>query len=148
MKFIFVIVFLLEGFYVMSQTGKKIIYVLPDSVEVLISEHINSDNKRNSNFFCFLQKRSEYNIVTIISYKRDRKLLTDWVVNSNRYVIINNRYLPVLIDYDFEFGTIQPDSIGAFGSRDDGYVKRMKFIAHDYSITFKRDGSVVKVEKW
>ncbi|MDX1936280.1 MAG: hypothetical protein SFU21_04160 [Flavihumibacter sp.] len=125
-------------------------FVFPDSVEVTASEYVEKQKIKNPNtkYFCFLwyDSLSIYRL-TILSYKRNEKtIVAKWIRSSNRYAVLNNEKLPLLLDYDFRFGTSDPENIGKYGERD-GSVKKMNLIAHAFTVIFDNStGRLLKIE--
>ncbi|PUZ19328.1 hypothetical protein GA0116948_1297 [Chitinophaga costaii] len=144
------IIFIFTQFTVRAQS-QKIWYILPDSVEVRLNRYIlTSIPKQEVQKLFFLLKRdslNSYNITVIpLTHNTDLNIIR-WVEDSNRYVLVNKNLYPLLLDYDFIFGTPEYNNIGEFGQRE-GSIKKIYLIPHRYTIYFKMNGSVLKEENW
>lgn len=68
---------------------------------------------------------------------------TIWANFSNRYVVVNNKKIPLVFDYDLIWSTKKTENIGSFGKRD-GEILRTKIIYDGYNITFDRYGKYLE----
>jgi hypothetical protein len=67
------------------------------------------------------------------------------VVNStNRVLVINRRYVPLVFDYDETFGTSYEKNVGPFGKRD-GTIVRGKTVHHGHILTFNTSGNILSI---
>ncbi len=149
MRSIFIGVFILFHFAGYTQ-GSEITYILPDSVEVRIYNHMlkrQNANKDSKHYFFLKRDTEEAYSLTIIPFKKsDQTKDINWVNSSNRYILIEKQLYPLLLDYDFIFST--PDlNVGDFRSRD-GNIRKLHLLAHGYTIFFKTNGTVLKEEHW
>ncbi len=115
----------------------RIIYVFPDSVEIGVNQYFLQvqEYRPNVNFnhFCGYLDRGEsvdiYKLV-IFEYKNEQTPKDDKVVRrvdkSNRYFVVNNRFIPLVFESDFDFGSVGP--ISNTGEMGDRYMNFFKFI--------------------
>jgi hypothetical protein len=129
-----------------SQTQDSIIYILPDSVEIIINEHILSWRDKSKEFYCVMSKKEELYEVSVCPYSKESFLIS----NTNRFVIVNNRKIPVFFDYDIAFWVEPNDlkSLGVFGSRFDGFTKGRYMMFHCFIIKFSRNGRKISISEW
>lgn len=129
--------------------SQRILYFLPDSVEVRIDNYMESKKnfKCNSIYFLLKKDSSIYNITIIPLVPDSDSNILHWVSVTNRYILINQTYYPLLFDYDFSFSTPDSVHVGEFGHRE-GNIKKLHLIAHRYTIFFKMNGSILKEELW
>lgn len=135
-----------------AQTNNRILYVLPDSVEVAASvyfQHITGTAAANQ-FYCLLATEgNDTCAITISRYEeRAKTIVNRWLSHSNRSVIINKTEYPLLTDLDFRFGLPDEKNIGQMGKRD-GMIGKVEAIPHRaYTIIFKTDnGKVLRIEQ-
>ena len=125
-----------------SQELGKIVYIFPDEVEISVSNYIDSLREKG-NVFIFLKlgKKSENTYYLHVSYcsLENKESLIFWVNSTNRYAVIRNSYYPLLLDYDYDFSTKTPLSIGNYGERA-GQILRTMPIYDGYSIMFTKKG--------
>ena len=79
--------------------------------------------------------------------RSEKKNILKWVLQSNRYVIVNKKSYPLVLDYDLKFGSIDNNNIGNFGVRD-GQVKKASLIIDGTTIYFKGDGAIMFTDFW
>lgn len=149
MRNIFIVAFILCHFAGYSQ-GNKITYILPDSVEVRIYNHLQKVLRtRNDNkYYFFLRKDTvgAYSL-TIVPFKdNDQTQDKNWANCTNRYALVNGNLYPILLDYDFTFSTPDQD-VGSLGHRD-GNIRKLNLLAHGYTIHFKMNGVILKEDNW
>lgn len=152
MKILSLTVLLLIGFSLHAQEKANIYFIFPDSVEVIANCYIEKQKIKNPNtkYFCFLRhdSLSIYSLTILTFKKNEATAVARWVGSSNRYVVINKEKLPLLIDYDFRFGTSDPGKIGKYGKRD-GNLKKMNLIAHAFTVIFDNStGNLIKIEPY
>jgi hypothetical protein len=131
-----------------SQTKDEIVYILPDSVEIIINNYVKACKEKNiDNFYLILEKKEMNYEITIASYNESEKNnISKYVLKSKRKAIICNELIPIVFDYDFKFGTTTPfKELGAIGSRE-GYYKRQALIRHSPSILFDEYGKILNCE--
>lgn len=127
-----------------SQEVEKILYVVPDDVEVQVNKYIERVKKQKEYLIYFvLSKKSDAAFrLDVVSYKEiNKENVIYWVKSTNRYVVINQDKYPLLLDYDYVFSTKQPSNIGNFGERE-GYILKTMPINEGYHIDFNRDGII------
>lgn len=126
-----------------AQEKDSILYIIPDSVEVRIYEETKKIDLSKFNLYFFLSKIDK-NIYRInySSFPNDSKSKNPWIDNTNRFLIVNNRKFPLIFDYDSSFSTQTNTMLGSFGERE-GNIQRSYIIFEGYSITFKRDGTII-----
>ncbi len=123
-----------------SQRQESIIYVIPDSVEILASEYIEKHNEYC--YFVMYNNGENYELFIVSGDDYQDKSYSAFITNSNRKVVIDDKEYPMLFEYDFDFSTIDKLNIGEFGKRD-GMIKRVQAIYHGYSIKFDRSGKLI-----
>jgi hypothetical protein len=125
---------------------QKIVYILPDTVELEIDKHLKSIDKKSNEVFDYyfiLKKDTAFFQLEIIPYNIEESgYLLSWINVSNRVVIINDCLYPLLFDYDFSFATISNiDNIGKIGHRI-GEYRSVSLISHNVSIFFNQYGII------
>lgn len=135
-----------------GQSSSRILYVLPDSVEIAANGYIQHIIRPSSTsqFYCLLASEgSDTCAITITPYEeRSRTIVNKWLAYSNRSVMINKTEYPLLTDLDFRFGLPDEDNIGQMGKRD-GYISKVHAMPHAfYTIVFRAgSGRVVRIEQ-
>ncbi|MDO5523560.1 MAG: hypothetical protein Q4G48_05880 [Bacteroidia bacterium] len=133
------ILFCLFSFVFISIDAKEtdsIFFILPDSVELKISEEIKNIDFSEFGLFFSLSTfdkniyRINYSCFSNVSKPKD-----PWVDNTNRFLIINDNKFPLIFDYDSDFST-QKNSIS-------GKNQKVYIIFDGYSITFRSDGTII-----
>lgn len=125
-----------------SEIKDSILYILPDKVEVKLSEYIQSSKLENSRWKFYLTRteNSMYRIY-VASFKGET---TDyWYINTNRFVVIDTENFPLILDYDSMFSTKDPDRIGEYGKRE-GQILKTTFIYDGYNIIFDKNGKYLE----
>jgi hypothetical protein len=143
------ILFVCCHFSVVAQSH-KILYILPDSVELRINRYILNTIQQEQKLYFLLKKDTLgiYNLTVIPFVPNDnRSDVSAWVKVTNRHILIDKESYPLLLDYDFTFSTSNPSDIGELGHRE-GNIRKMHLIAHRYTIYFKMNGSILKEENW
>ena len=131
----------------LAQHSEHINYVFPDSVEIFIDSCIRKADNREAKFYLLLTRDTVYKI-TIAEYNtKDEKNILKWVKQSNRCAVINNRSFPIIFDYDLKFAAIDPANIGELGKRE-GNIKRVSLMLHGITVSFKQDGTIIKIQNW
>lgn len=129
-----------------SQTRDSIIYIFPDKVEHKLFQYIQNDNKHRDcpySFFLETEGVDAYRVFVSCNAKESENF---WVKNTNRFVIIKDKFYPLVVDYDSLFSTNKPNEIGKYGRRE-GFVWRTYFLNEGYNLSFDRYGKKVK-EDW
>ena len=137
------ILLLLCSMSIFSQEKDSIIYIFPDKVEMKLYERIQKYTSFNDLDFDFYLTRLEKDTFKLSLSQHNKTGSGDWVYDTNRFILINDKKYPLLLDYDSMFGTSKPNEAGAFGNRDDGFVLRTQFIYEGYSIKFTKTGRYV-----
>ena len=143
-KFIFFVLLLGITSHACSQNNEKILYMLPDDVEVQASNYIKRVSKQQEYLFYFvLNKKPDTTYrLDIVHYKAESsKGLIYWVKSTNRHVVVNQERYPLLLDYDYLFSTKQPSNIGNYGERE-GQILITMPIHVGFYIDFNKDGIV------
>jgi hypothetical protein len=143
------ILFVLLVFLPLSSYGQNkndIIYLLPDSVEILVNNYMHKFI-HESNFYCILKESNRIYELSVCSYKEKEKVnIPKYVLITNRKVLIGEIFIPIILDYDLKFGTVSDVSkLGSIGNRE-GYYKRQTIISHSPSIFFTDEGKISKCE--
>jgi len=139
---------------VFSQGRDSIIYVFPDTVEVLLHKRVNEFLSRNENysFSFYLERVTRDTFRLFLNRHRNDLTYSDWTYcywarNTNRFILINDRKYPLYFDYDVMFSPREPERIGDFGERFGGLVPHLRIMHRGYNITFDRWGRVA-LENW
>lgn len=144
-KTIFILSFMFFSFFtsVNGEEKDSIIYYLPDSVEIIINDYLQSWEYDTIKFECIMKQDGKLYELIVCQYN-DKNYISE---NTNRYVIINNRRIPVYFDYDIEFWLKeeQVKNLGEFGNRFGGLLPKRKILFHCFSIKFNRLGNNIKV---
>ena len=126
-RFLYVIIFLLSGVFAYANSD-EIIYVLPDSLGNRVVDQINTYNEKD-NLLIYLFHREDKICLLISPYKRnDTSPLYYYASRTNRFLLAGENTYPILLDYDFRYGTTTPlEKIGKSGERE-GCIKRTAII--------------------
>lgn len=137
-------------FSCVAQKTDSIIYVLHfDSVETVIDKHVRSLEKENTNisFWGYLGRCEEGFKLTIcnspIESKSEGSYLRQLRRNTNRFLLVDDRKIPLLFDYDSIFSTPKVTSVGTLGKRE-GNVLRSQIILDCFTIIFDDYGKVFR----
>ena len=122
-----------------SKTKDSLIYILPDKVEKKFYRYIKKSKYLKFEFYL---TNKDSKIKVCISSVKDSAYNFPASI-TNRFVIIRDKYYPVVCDYDYIFGVDKSDGKSMFGRRD-GNVKRMYPIYEGYSVTFDLLGNDIK----
>ncbi|NHA06453.1 hypothetical protein G7092_21775 [Mucilaginibacter sp. HC2] len=147
MKKSILIIFLLVGFRGNAQSS-KILYIIPDSVEVSIENQIIKLSPDRNAFIFFLLTKNNEGIYSL-SLFYDKRMQKDKLMNkalklTNRVLLIDEVKYPLILDYDFAFGTPKENQTGTFGNRE-GNIVRSNVLFHGYTIFFNKLGKIIKV---
>jgi len=144
---IFLLLVIAYSISVYSQEKDSITYVFPDNVEMKLYERIKEIPSFDSyNFEFYLQSIEKDTFRLSFTYYSG---LIDnfWAKNTNRFILINDKKYPLILDYDSMFSTKNSKEVGEFGKRDDGFVLRSLFIYKGYNIKFTKTGRYIS-ENW
>jgi len=125
------------------QNKDSIIYILPDKVEVKLSEHVEKENLSHFGFYLTSMDNEKYRIYISELNEGNKNY---WQLNTNRYVILKNEKYPLYFDYDTFFSTRKPTEIGEYGKRE-GYILKSHPIFEGYNLTFDKTGKCL-LEDW
>lgn len=146
MKICISLIVFICGFFPKISKSQNISYILPDSVELKIKRHISGLKSGYDASIYFLLEKDSSDIysLTVVPFSRDDKEspVLQWVKETTRSILVDTTRYPLLLDYDFKFGTPTPDEVGEIGHRE-GNVKKIQLIAHRYTVHFKMNGRVV-----
>jgi hypothetical protein len=151
MKKIAFIIFLSLGFKGYSQSS-DIVYIIPDNVEVALERQITYlkvDTTKTLVYF-LLEKDDEgiYSLSLFHDIINQQEGLTGKILKlTNRVLLINKNKYPLILDYDFTFGTPKVDQIATFGSRE-GNIVRSVILFHGYTIYFNKLGKIIKTSNY
>lgn len=126
-------------FWIYSNAQKSsILYYLPDSVEIQVSEYV-SKQKHKPNFYFKLESSSKdtFNLIVCQYQEKEKKYLANWIFLTNRKVVIANSRYPLLLDYDYMFSTFDTLRVGTYGDRANKIVRQLS-IANCFSIRFTK----------
>jgi hypothetical protein len=127
------------------QERDSIIYIFPDKIEMKLYERMKDISTSDTCSFHFYLTTVEKNMFRIFVCHLCRN--NYWVNNTNRFVLINNKKYPLVLEYDSIFSTHRHREVGEFGKRDDGFIFRTLLIYKGYNITFDKTGKHA-VENW
>jgi len=150
MKNILLIAFLIIGIKGYSQS--KMLYIVPDSVEVVLERKIVILKERSRNtFFYFLLSKDSTNTYSLSLFpaknKEEAVIGNKKLIRTNKALLINNTQYPLLLDYDFIFGTDKENQVGELGYRE-GNVVRSTVLFHGFTIYFNREGKIIKTANY
>jgi hypothetical protein len=146
MKRSIILLVLIYSTSIYSQEKDSIIYIFPDKVEQKLYEQMKelvSIEDYNFEFYLQTVDRDKFRL-TYSCYRGQSN--NYWVNNTNRFVLINGKRYPLILDYDSLFGTNKPKEVGEYGHRE-GFILRSLFIYEGYNITFDRAGECLS-EDW
>lgn len=134
-----------------AQNTDSIVYVLHfDSVETKIDQHLSALEKRDVEimFWGYLGRcDAGFKLVicnTISDNDSEDSFLHQLRKNTNRFLLIDKRKIPLILDYDSVFSTPKITSIGSLGQRD-GNVLRNRFILDCFTIVFDEYGKIIQI---
>ena len=129
-----------------GQNKNDLIYLLPDSVEIMVNNYMHKFIHGN-NFYCILKESNRTYELSVCSYKEEEKAnIPKYVLLTNHKVLIGEMLIPIILDYDLKFGTVNNLSeLGSIGNRE-GYYKRQTIISHSPSIFFTDEGKIFKCD--
>lgn len=101
-------------------------YVVSDQKEVSLANRIKNIpdyDKRLIGFFIY-NKDGRILIAIAIGAVNGSSFSNEYLENSNRYILIEDRLYPLSFDYDDDFGTRTPiEDLGEFGNREGSYMR-------------------------
>lgn len=124
-------------------------YVFPDSIEIITNSHLKSQNKSkpNQSFYFHLQKSNKdtFNLSIFEHTNLINRKLEKWILSTSRFVLIDDKYYPLLLEEDFIFGTVTERDFGIIGRRyKDLKIKRIFLTGEPFGIEFTKKGHVVR----
>ncbi|GAA4142730.1 hypothetical protein GCM10022216_23970 [Sphingobacterium kyonggiense] len=135
----------------LGQNVDSIVYVLHfDSVETKVDQHLRALERGDGKimFWGYLGRCNEGFKLVICNnmYNKDSEnnFLSELKSNTNRFLLIDNRKIPLIFDYDSIFSTPKISSIGGLGQRE-GNVLRNRFILDCFTIVFNEYGKIVQI---
>ena len=123
----------------------KIIYILPDSVELLLFSKKAKDSVGLKTMFYLEKVKDDTMKITLIEFDLNRNansFSSQLVMLTNRVVQISDKLYPLILDYDFIFSTPNSKDIGRIGKRE-GYILKSVLLTHGYSIVFTLKGDLL-----
>lgn len=152
MKSALIIILICYAQIVHGQKEGNILYILPDSVEIYINNYLQSSNNNKSKYYSVLQNISKdtFEIDIVLFQDGKKSVVNNWVLNSNRYILVNKREIPLLLDNDFAFGLSNRNKIGTFGQRDEVTSRIRPLYHHYYYVKFLAKNGIVleNSQKW
>ncbi|WP_407033032.1 hypothetical protein [Polluticaenibacter yanchengensis] len=146
MRIILSLLLVLFAFKANAQDS-KIIYILPDSVELLLFNKTTEDSVDCSKILYYLEKVKDDTMqITLIQFDKNKKtksFASQLGMLTNRVVQIADKSYPLIFDYDFIFSTPNNKDIGTIGKRE-GYILKSMLLTHGYSIIFTLDGDFIR----
>jgi len=100
------------------QVQNPIIYLLPDSVEMVLNKEIATYKHKKVYFIMNRWCENSNNhrcIIWICQFKGEIK--NNFAINTNRFIIVNKEKYPVYFDYDIDFHLRKSRTLGEFGER-------------------------------
>lgn len=143
-KFLFFVLLLGMTSNARSQNSEKILYMLPDDVEIQVNDYVTRMNNQKKYLFYFvLNKKPDatYRLNSVHYVNKRKKDIIYWVKSTNRYLVVNKKIFPLLLDYDYVFSTRKPSKIGNFGEREGQILKTMP-IHEGFFIDFDKNGII------
>lgn len=142
-KNIFILVFIYCTIQLYSQGRDSIIYIFSDKIEQKLYEKIEENNSRGYFEFEFYLRTEGENRFRL-TYTHAKSLSDNyWIVNTNRFILINKSKYPLYFDYDSMFSTSKPNEIGEYGHREGTIMKSIP-IYDGYSIVFDKNGEFLE----
>lgn len=126
MKRLLILIVAIVLSYNITFSQNYILYVFSDDIENQLERQLNSfENPDSCNFYCVLERSDTAFGLTISCYKKNTKpIIPEYIEKSNRKVLVNQRLIPLIFDYDSYFATTTPLSeIGEFKKREATYVR-------------------------
>lgn len=131
----------------LDKKNGSILYMFPVNVEKLISEYI-SKNK-NTNYVIDLQKDNNEYVIYIAQNQNELNILTN---NTSRKVIIDQKLIPIIFDYDSDFATLESyenviKRLEENKNNNEPYIRQKKFTRiydNVIFIRFNKKGDIVK----
>ncbi|MBV6429834.1 MAG: hypothetical protein KIPDCIKN_04410 [Haliscomenobacter sp.] len=143
MKMIVLIFTFLTGNFVQAQSRDSILYIFSDQVERKIFSRIEKYPDDYSFIIWLSEPKKNLFSVDIMAYLTRDGFSIEWHNASNRYAVINQYRVPILLDFDFKFSTRDSQNISSFGKRDEN-IKRTLLMTHSRLIYFDENGKIVK----
>lgn len=141
-----VILFFLLLICLYSKSQDSIVYIVPDSVEILLNKYVSEKKSYDPDiriyFYLTSTKNGGYRLSA--SDGNDGFLLIE---KTNRFILINTNKYPLLLNYDIRFASYKKDAVGSFGNRFNGLIPNNHVIYEGYSISFDAFGEYIK-EDW
>lgn len=138
-----------------SPRGEKenFAYVLPLPVEEEVWRLIKAKNLENSNLFFQLRRANDsYHLLITPTKDITNEYLGFFrILNSNRSILINDKFYPIVFDSDYDFGSLV-DKIESLDKRKQRYmsneytIKRGPYVVNELSfgIKFSKYGELLK----
>lgn len=130
----------------------KIVYILPDSVEVSIKNRITIIRKKHTeaSFSCMLfnNKNDTYGISLFVNDgKSGDDFINALLKKTNRVLLVDKEELPLITDYDVKFSSPNLKHIGELGKRE-GNISRSQLLFHGYTVFFNSRGKIIRVSDY
>jgi hypothetical protein len=131
---------------IINNENNTIVYVLPINVEKLISDYISKN--QNKIFIFDLHKNNDEYIIYFIEKQDQINIIIN---NSTRKVIINQKLIPLIFDYDSEFATLENsyeiiNRLEKNKNNQEPYTRQKKFIPiydNVLYVKFNKNGKIV-----
>ena len=126
-------------FYMCSYSQKpKILYYLPDSVEVRINDYILSQ-KEHKNYYCVLEHLNQDTSQVFVCgyFSKQKKGIETWVLKTNRFIVVGDKKLPLIFSYDYMYSPLNLAKVGDYGSRSKKITRQIPII-HSYRVKFTK----------
>lgn len=133
---LFLFLFMLSSGCLAQKKIKEIFYFFPDSVEVKVHNYILSYPTGHKVYFYLTSTgKDTFDLYSCGYNKTEKKYVSKWIFASSRKAFINGKKYPLLIDYDYRFGTTNVSEIGVFGDRADK-LRRTFSAYHCFHVKF------------
>jgi len=118
-----------------------IVYILQENVEALLKIEL---IKHGGNIYFELEE--DCGVYTIYIGEDFKNNPTAYVTKSNRKLFINNKFYPIIFDFDMLFASIEnADSIMTKSSLEKyPIITRRLIINEGFYVKFKRNGEIIK----
>ncbi|WP_346319393.1 hypothetical protein [Chitinophaga sp. YIM B06452] len=129
--------------------NRRMVLSVPDSVGMKVQEHIigiltTTDKK---DFYCLLEADTGQTFrLTVFAFDPDCPP-NPWVDLAHGVLLVNDRQIPLLFDYDFWFGTFLKEPPSDYGRQEQPIFKVLS-LTDSYIIYFKKEGNILGVEQW
>jgi hypothetical protein len=130
-----------------AQIKDSILYVLSDEVEENVFEYMTKvDTLGDFKYYAIFKNLKENdNYVLYVGFTAIDRDYYFYAKNTNRFLVVGYRKIPLFFDYDELFATSDNNNIGAF-RRGEGFIRRLSILLESdcYSIVFDENGKIIE----